>query len=186
MSRIWIVMLGLTVLTAGCQTTATGGGTAAGGEHAAHCEKLLLRVDQLVGTYSVTVQRAACTGNNPHKKELWTTIGTGEVDGYPGKFRMSAGGKPEPGAAREIFLLDGSPVEVSQEPGTHLVVKVVPELQNTARVVGAYVQVTPAGGYMETFSVPFDLKCDMGRVYQVYARDLPPPVSAEGVSGPVE
>lgn len=182
MLRFWIVLAGLTVFTAGCQTTTTGG-AAPPVTPVDRSEKLLLRVDQMVGTYSVTVQRAACTGNDPKDKDQWAIVGTGEVDGYPGKFRMTPGGAPEADAGREIFLLDGSPVEVSQEPGTHLVVKVMPELQNTARVVGAYVQVQSVGGYQESFRVPFDLTCNMGRVYEVYSRDVPRQVSSEELPG---
>ncbi len=173
MKRAWIILAGILCIVAGCQTTTSDPGGALASATLDRNEKLLLRVDQLVGTYDVTVQRAALNGEDPKQKDQWAIIGSAGVEGYPGKFRATESAEPIGGAALESFLLDGTPVKISQQPGTHLIAKVIPERQNTARVVGVFVQVSSVGKQVESFSVPFDLTCDMGRVYEVYAREIP-------------
>lgn len=178
MKRAWIILAGLLCITAGCQTTTSATRDYSASATGDRNEKLLLRVDQLVGVYEVTVQRAAHDGVDPKQKDQWAIIGSADIEGYPGRFRSTEGAKPTAGAAQESFLIDGTPVKISQQPGTHLTAKVLPEHQNTARVVGVFVQVTPVGKHFETFSIPFDLTCDMGRVYEVYARETPMAVGA--------
>ncbi|QBG48129.1 hypothetical protein EGM51_12255 [Verrucomicrobia bacterium S94] len=174
MNRI-LTLLAVGVCLAGCQTTETGRAQNAM-KTAMRNEKLLLRVNQLIGTYEVRVERAALEGTDPKQKDQWAIIGSAGVEGYPGKFRASDGTEEKDGVMQETFLLDGTPVKVALEPGTHLVAKVIPELQNTARVVGVYVQVPDSGG---VFSMPFDLVCDMGRVYEVYDCSVPTAVTAK-------
>lgn len=164
----FFALLGLLACLTGCQTTGTGGSQKQGGA-ADRTEKLLLRVDQFVGTYEVKVQRAVMTGADPKQRDQWAIVGSSEVEGYPGKFRSSESSAPAENGTKQTFLLDGTSIAVSQEPGTHLIAKVLPVHQNTARVVGVFVHVSPAG----TFSMPFDVHCDMGRVYEVYSRELP-------------
>jgi len=169
----FLSLLGMFAFLVGCQTTETSTAQQREKGFVERSEKLLLRVDQIVGTYDVKVQRAICDGANPMRRDQWIIIGSSEVEGYPGTFRISEGGVPLEHSVKETFLLDGMPVDISQEPGVHLIAKVLPVHQNTARVVGVFVQVKPSGEHVETFSMPFDIKCDMGKVYEVYSRKMP-------------
>lgn len=169
------VMLLLLLCAAGCQTTGTGEtAVAVPPSQAERNEKLLLRIDKIVGTYEVVVQRAALNGQDPKQKEGWDIIGSASTSGYPGTFRFSEGSPSVNDSGRTgTYLLDGEPVTVSHEPGVHLIVKVIPELQNTARVLGVYVQVTQVGDDFESFTFPFDISCNLGEVLQLYSKVLP-------------
>ncbi len=169
------VALIVLLCAAGCQTTQTNG-TAAGGDLKSidRNEKLLLRIEKIVGTYEVVVQRAALKGNDLKEKDQWGIIGSASVSGYPGTFRASEETRPIPNSSRiGTYLLDGTPVKISQESGEHLIVKIIPEMQNTARVVGVFVQVTPIGSCYDTFSLSFDLSCNLGEVVELYSKEVP-------------
>ncbi|MDF7823669.1 hypothetical protein P4B35_06550 [Pontiellaceae bacterium B12227] len=169
------VMLLLLLCAAGCQTTGTGeSSVAAPVRQLDRSEKLLLRIEKIVGTYEVVVQRAALTGNDPKQIEDWAIVGSASASGYPGTFRTSEDAVSVNDSGRTAtYLLDGEPVKVSHEPGVHLIVKVIPELQNTARVLGVYVQVTQEGDHLESFSFPIDISCNLGEVLQLYSKELP-------------
>ena len=101
-------------------------------------------------------------------------MGSASTSGYPGTFRFSEGSPSGNESDRTgTYLLNGEPVRVSHEPGVHLIVKVVLELQNTACVLGVYVQVSQVGGHFEPFSFPFDISCNLGEVLQLYSRERP-------------
>jgi len=166
-----IAALPVFLLMSGCQTTtpATINVTRAADQN----EKLLMRVDKIVGTYSVSVQRVEHRGMNPKNTSEWDVIGTAEVSCYPGSFRKSDNTAAADTASRkETFLLDGVPVEVALESGVQLVLKVEPKLQNTARIVGVFSQTRRTGAGEDTFSLPFDVECDLGAVTILYAKDM--------------
>ena len=169
------IMLLLMVCAAGCQTTGTGeSSVAAQSRQVDRNEKLLLRIEKMVGTYEVIVQRAALNGSDPKQKADWAIVGSASASGYPGTFRISEDSESVNDSGRTgTYLLDGEPIRVSHELGVHLMVKVVPELQNTARVIGVYVQVTQVGDCFETFNLPFDIRCNLGEVLQLYSKELP-------------
>ena len=173
-----LLLLAALAGAAGCQTTSTNGpASVAVGAHE-KSEKLLLRIDKIVDTYSVNVQRVELQGANPKQTDHWSVAASAEVSGYPGTFRKSDGTIPMAAAVRKgTFLLDGTPVECALDPGVQLVLKVVPELQNTARIVGIFSQTRMTPNGVETFSLPFDVRCDLGKVVVLYQKDLP--VSAD-------
>ena len=146
-------------------------------------EKLLIRIDKIVGTYDVVVQRFVFNGDQPDDENEWEILGTARVSGYPGTFRTLEEALPVvEGERKATFLLDETVQEISHEPGVHMIVKVEPELQNTARVVGVYVQVTTVGDAFETFTMPFDIKVNLGDVLQLYSKEVPVAVSVLGTS----
>ena len=172
----YIALLVLVIAT-GCQTTtspegvsSTKRGSMPGAEKS---EKLLLRADKIVDTYSVSVQRVELNGTNPKQTDQWGMVASVEVSGYPNSFRKSEGSTPPDSAqSKGTYLLDGTAVEIALAPGVQLIVKVIPKMQNTARIVGVFTQTraTPAGA--ETFSLPFDVECDLGKVVVLYQKDL--------------
>ena len=166
----YFVFLMLICVT-GCQTTQTAAVVV---EPVAieRSERLLLRAEKMVGTYEVRVQRVALVGEDADVIANWEVDGSVAVSGYPGTFRRSEGAV-EDAARVGSYLLAGDWVKVSHEPGVHLVVKVLPELQNTARILGVYVHVTSVGEHFETFSYPFDVHCNLGDVMLLYSKELP-------------
>lgn len=172
-----LVLLGVS----GCQTTASSPVVKTVSRAGDQSEKLLMRVDKIVGTYSVSVQRVEHHGTNPKASGEWDIAGAAEVSCYPGSFRKSDGTAPVDSASRKgTFLLDGITVEVALESGVQLVLKVEPKLENTARIIGVFSQTRPTEAGMETFSLPFDVECDLGAVTVLYAKDVSPK-SVEGL-----
>ena len=177
------VILLMLICVSGCQTVSTGSAVeVAQTVSVERRERLLLRTEKMVGTYEVMVQRIALVGESPRVSADWKIEGTVVASGYPGKFRRSEDSLAVADTARiGSYLLAGEVTKISHEPGVHLVVKVIPELQNTARVLGIYVQVTQVGEHFETFSYPFDVHCNLGEVIQLYSKEIP--LLGEHVSG---
>lgn len=168
----YLFLLVVAVAT-GCQTTATRAPASSNNLRiSGRSEKLLLRADKIVDTYTVSVQRVELVGENRTSTDDWDIIATAEVNGYPGSFRKSDGSKPVASATQTgSFLLDGAKVEVALDPGVQLVLKVEPELQNTAHLVGVFSQTRNIGTGMESFSLPFDIHCDLGKVVVLYEKE---------------
>ncbi len=156
----------------GCQTTRPVSQEAPYQESARRGEMISVRVEKYVTSYDVEVQRAVrvkAAGGG----DQWNVISAPRVSGYPEKWRFSESAVPPKGhAAKASYLLDGEQLEVSLGPGAHLIAKVIPEKQNTARVVGVFSQTKISGEGLEVFSVPFDLSCAFGELSVVYLEEI--------------
>ncbi len=141
-------------------------------------EKLLLRVESLVGTYDVDVQRAVLRGADRTNKDQWAIAAASRVSGYPNAWRTSDD-FPDPASAalKGTYALDGENIEISLDPGARVIAKVLPESRNTARVVGVFVHVVESPTGPRVFDMPFDIKCVVGEVVVAHDRmaNEPPP-----------
>ena len=185
-----LLMLFTLFCCAGCQTTTiepVEPVAASPVAVATNSEKLLLRVETLVGTYDVDVQRAVLHGPDRTRKDQWAIAAAASVSGYPNVWRTSDD-FPDPASAavKGTYLLAGDSIEVSLDPGVRMIAKVVPESRNTARVVGVFVHVKDSSAGPTIFDMPFDVKCVLGEVVVAHDRVAieKPPATPEPTAAP--
>lgn len=154
----------------GCQTTTTPESGVAQAEIIRGNGKLLLRVEKIVGTYEVDVQRAVHMGADPAAKDQWKIVASTSVAGYPGGWLVSDGaGDASSAMVKGTYRIGGEEIAVSLDGGTRLMARITPETSNTARVSGVFVHVDAATG--KRFATPFDVTCVLGNVVVLQRSD---------------
>lgn len=167
------MMLLAVLCCAGCQTPQPASEKTPYQDSSRRAEKISVRVEKYVTSYDVEVQRAVRVYSEDGEADHWQVVSAPRVSGYPEKWRATeATVNPSAYAAKASYLLDGEMLEISLEPGAHLIAKVLPEKQNTARVVGVFSQSKISDQGMEVFSVPFDLSCTFGELTVVYLEEI--------------
>ena len=152
------VMLIAVLCTFGYQTPQSASKDAVFTKASVHDKKISVRVEKYVSSYDVEVQRAVRVQPLNGGAEEWNVIAAPRVNGYPEKWiHTSDAVKTNEYAAKSSYLINGEVVEISLEPGVHLIAKVMPIKQNTARVVGVIAQSTMKNDNLDFISVPFDL-----------------------------
>jgi hypothetical protein len=161
---------------AGCQSSQIAQSGSSGTSDLAvlpRSEKISVRVEKYVTSYDVEVQRAIRVYSGNGEPDQWNVVSAPRVSGYPEKWRYTEAAINRDGQkSKASYVLNGELVEISLEPGAHLIAKVLPERQNTARVVGIYSHSRLTGHGMEVFSVPFDISCVLGELNVVYLEEL--------------
>ena len=154
----------------GCQTTQTTTETVTRQDPSLKSEMLSLRVEKYVTSYDVEVQRAVLTDS---ETDQWAVISAPRVSGYPDSWRTTESIlNPVEPAATASYLLNGEMISISLDPGTHLVAKVLPVRQNTARVIGIFSEAKATENGLEIFSVPFDISCVLGELNVIYREEI--------------
>lgn len=157
----------------GCQTPHSGVNNDTYVKASVHGEKISVRVEKYASSYDVEVQRAVKVMPIGSLEEEWSVIAAPRVNGYPEKWmHTDAAVKTNGYAAKSSYLLNGEIVEISLEPGVHLIAKVLPIKQNTARVLGVIAQSTMASDGLEVISVPFDLVTGFGELNVVHLEKI--------------
>lgn len=134
-------------------------------------EQVALRLEKYVDTYDVVVQREVLAQNQGDGSDEWKVVSARLVSGYPEKWR-SAPEDVEGKRSPEIsFLLNGEMVKTSPSSDSTLVAKVLPQTENTARVLGVFTH--------EAMVVPFDVTCGLGEFVVVYRKGPATPESHE-------
>lgn len=163
------------LMCAGCQTTTTGPESVKAGKPAVPAsEKLLMRADILIDTYEVTVQHAVLKGADPSDRNQWGIMGSTRVSGYPGSWRSTPGlMELSDDVTKASYFLNGEKVDVAVRPGTHLLTKVLPDSQNSARIVGVFITATMTPAGLDICSMPFDVSATVGQIVVLYQKDAP-------------
>jgi hypothetical protein len=162
-----LVLLG----TAGCQSGKNTAGRSAAYSFNGNPERLVVWLEKYVDTYDVAVHRAVLTFNGATLKDDWVPVASAVASGYPGAWRKSAEGTDIATDGINIqVMLDGEQIAVPLSRQARVVAKVIPDTENTARVVGVYVQgAQPENGLAE-LCVPFDIRTGLGKLSVIYLR----------------
>lgn len=155
---------------AGCQTTEKS--SLNGSVAFNRSERLSVRLNMYLDSYDVEVKRSVLESWANVTNEQWQVVGTSKASGYPEKWRSSSVITTNlvgytSGAS---VILDGEQVDVPLEPGVHLEVKVLPETQDIARVIGVFSQVTIVDQDLEEVLIPFDVICTLNEPKVVYQK----------------
>ncbi|MEA2068764.1 MAG: hypothetical protein U9P12_06150, partial [Verrucomicrobiota bacterium] len=119
----------------------------------------------------VAVQHAIRKKAGNGEVDQWVVVSSPRVSGYPGKWRRTEEPADPIGyRSTASYLLDGELVGISLLPGVHLVAKVLPESQNTVRVMGVFSRIGAAGHGKNEVSIPFDLICTVGDLNVIYEK----------------
>ena len=175
------MVLAAVACCAGCQTTQQTAGMKL--EINSESERLSLRVEKYVNTYDVSVQHAVQKQAGNGGAVQWVVVSSPRVSGYPGKWRRTEESADPVGyRSTASYLLDGELVGISLRPGVHLVAKVLPESQNTVRVMGVFSRIGASGHGRNGMSIPFDLTCTVGDLNVIYEKgaSIDPVVVAAG------
>ena len=157
----------------GCQSTQPSATESRSQGGVVRIEKFSLRVEKYVTSYDVEVQRAVFAPSPESGKSEWTVVSAPRVSGYPEKWRTNESIiNPTEYSSKASYLLNGEMVEVSLEPGVHLIAKVLPVMQNTARVIGIFSESTETPLGMEVISIPFDITCPFGELNVIYHEQI--------------
>ena len=164
---------------AGCQTTQTATGSATVQDSPRRSEKLTLRVEKYVTSYDVEVQRSILTSPKGSDEQRWTVVSAPRVSGYPNRWKTTESIlNPVEPVATASYLLNGEMVKISRDPGVHLTAKILPERQNTARVIGVFSSTKMTAKGEEVFSVPFDVSCLLGELNVIYLEEFNEPAAS--------
>jgi len=173
MALLKFAMLITVVCCAGCQTTRPTADTAGMPAGSPRSEKLFLRIEEYVSNYDVEVQRAVLNPAATSREDQWKVVSAPRVSGYPEKWRTTEEADDSDAvSAKTSYLLAGEMVSITLAPGSHLVAKVMPDKQNTARVIGIFSESkeTPLG--LEVLTVPFDAYCTIGEFVLIYNEEV--------------
>ncbi len=163
------IMLLAILCGAGCQTTQPLFEGTPAQMSSRRSKKISVRVEKYVGSYDVEVQHAVQNDDS----EEWDVLSAPRVSGYPEKWRHTLSAIPQDGyKVKASYLLGGEMIDISLEPGAHLIAKVLPLKQNTSRVIGIFSQTKKSKKGLEVFSVPFDISCGFGELTVVYLEDI--------------
>ena len=158
---------------AGCQSTPSSVNGGPPSAVSRRSEKLSLRVEKYATSYDVEVQRAVLTPSSVGGKGEWNVVSAPRVSGYPENWLNNESIIiPVKRSSKAAYLLNGAMVDVSLDPGVHLIAQVLPVMQNTVRVIGVFSESkeTPLG--MEVISIPFDITCPFGELNVIYHEEI--------------
>ncbi|MEE9367403.1 MAG: hypothetical protein V3V05_00920 [Pontiella sp.] len=158
---------------AGCQSTPSSAKGEPSSSVFPRSEKLSLRVEKYATSYNVEVQRAVLTPSSVGGTREWNVVSAPRVSGYPENWLNNESIIiPVKRASKASYLLNGSMVDVSLDPGVHLIAQVLPVMQNKVRVIGIFSESreTPLG--MEVISIPFDIICPFGELNVIYHEEI--------------